>query len=106
MLGDWPGPHTTDLEFTHIQYDARYQRRLRTVWENDDARRANMNGASGKMSHFPERKADCSGIVSHAANVVERPELVSQQIGRFASLVGAENLIAATSSTWWRYSPR
>ncbi len=36
------------------------------------------------------------GIVSHATNVVEHPELVAERIERFASVVGRENVIAAT----------
>jgi 5-methyltetrahydropteroyltriglutamate--homocysteine methyltransferase len=36
------------------------------------------------------------GVVSHATNVVEHPELVAQRIVRFAENVGRENVIAAT----------
>jgi 5-methyltetrahydropteroyltriglutamate--homocysteine methyltransferase len=35
-------------------------------------------------------------VVSHATNVVEHPELVAERIGRFAKLVGRENVIAST----------
>ncbi len=35
-------------------------------------------------------------MVSHSTNVVEHPELVAERIGRFASGVGAENVIAST----------
>ena len=34
------------------------------------------------------------GVISHSTNVVEHPELVAQRIGRFAKLVGRENVIA------------
>jgi 5-methyltetrahydropteroyltriglutamate--homocysteine methyltransferase len=36
------------------------------------------------------------GIVSHATNVVEHPELVAERIVRFANVVGRENVIAGT----------
>ena len=36
------------------------------------------------------------GVVSHAANVVEHPELVAERILRFANLVGRERVIAST----------
>jgi len=36
------------------------------------------------------------GIVSHATNVVEHPELVAQRIIRFAEAVGPDNVVAST----------
>jgi len=36
------------------------------------------------------------GVVSHATNVVEHPELVADRIIRFAELVGREHVIAGT----------
>jgi 5-methyltetrahydropteroyltriglutamate--homocysteine methyltransferase len=36
------------------------------------------------------------GVATHSTDVVEHPELVAQRIGRFAELVGAENVIAGT----------
>ena len=42
------------------------------------------------------RQADFAGVVSHATNVVEHPELVAQRIVRFADLVGRERVIAST----------
>ena len=36
------------------------------------------------------------GVVSHATNVVEHPELVADRIERFAKLVGRESVIAGT----------
>ncbi len=36
------------------------------------------------------------GIVSHATNVVEHPDLVAQRIERFVEAVGPERVIAST----------
>ena len=36
------------------------------------------------------------GVVSHATNVVEHPDLVADRIVRFADLVGRENVVAST----------
>jgi 5-methyltetrahydropteroyltriglutamate--homocysteine methyltransferase len=36
------------------------------------------------------------GVVSHATNVVEHPELIKERIVRLAKLVGRENVIAGT----------
>jgi 5-methyltetrahydropteroyltriglutamate--homocysteine methyltransferase len=45
---------------------------------------------------LPSSKLILPGIVSHATNVVEHPELVADRILRFANLVGRERVIAAT----------
>ena len=36
------------------------------------------------------------GVVSHATNLIEPPELVADRIVRFAKIVGRENVIAGT----------
>jgi 5-methyltetrahydropteroyltriglutamate--homocysteine methyltransferase len=36
------------------------------------------------------------GVVTHATNLIEDPELVAQRIVRLAKLVGRENVIAGT----------
>lgn len=45
---------------------------------------------------LPAGKVIVPGVVSHATNVVEHPELVAQRIERFAERVGKENVIAST----------
>jgi 5-methyltetrahydropteroyltriglutamate--homocysteine methyltransferase len=45
---------------------------------------------------LPEGKVILPGVVSHATNVVEHPELVADRIARFAEMVGPENVIAST----------
>lgn len=45
---------------------------------------------------LPEGKILIPGVVSHASNVVEHPELVADRIILYADLVGRENVIAGT----------
>jgi 5-methyltetrahydropteroyltriglutamate--homocysteine methyltransferase len=45
---------------------------------------------------LPEGKIIIPGVVTHASNIVEHPELVAERIVRFARLVGRENVIAST----------
>ncbi|MCY1226818.1 hypothetical protein D9M72_390670 [compost metagenome] len=93
--GSWHGPHTTDIPFADIldpvlrinagmiSFEAgnvRHEHEWR-IWED----RA-----------LPEGKILVPGVVSHATNVVEHPELVADRIERFANLVGRENVIAST----------
>jgi 5-methyltetrahydropteroyltriglutamate--homocysteine methyltransferase len=45
---------------------------------------------------LPAGKIIVPGVVSHATNLVEHPELVAQRICNFAGAVGRENVIAGT----------
>ncbi len=42
----------------------------------------------------PEGKVLVPGVVTHASNIVEHPELIAERIIRFARLVGRENVVA------------
>jgi len=42
----------------------------------------------------PEGRVLVPGVVTHASNIVEHPELIAERILRFARLVGRENVIA------------
>jgi 5-methyltetrahydropteroyltriglutamate--homocysteine methyltransferase len=42
----------------------------------------------------PDGKVLVPGVVTHASNIVEHPELIAERIIRFARLVGRENVIA------------
>jgi 5-methyltetrahydropteroyltriglutamate--homocysteine methyltransferase len=43
---------------------------------------------------LPDGKIIIPGVVTHASNIVEHPELIAERIVRFARLVGRENVIA------------
>jgi len=45
---------------------------------------------------LPDDKLILPGVVSHATNVVEHPELVAERIQCFADLVGRQRVIAST----------
>ena len=45
---------------------------------------------------LPDGKVLIPGVVSHATNVVEHPEVVADRILNFARVVGRENVIAGT----------
>jgi 5-methyltetrahydropteroyltriglutamate--homocysteine methyltransferase len=45
---------------------------------------------------LPDGKLLVPGVVSHCIHLVEHPELVAQRIGRFASVLGRERVIAGT----------
>jgi 5-methyltetrahydropteroyltriglutamate--homocysteine methyltransferase len=49
--------------------------------------------AGGKV---PPGKILMPGVVSHATNLVEHPQLVADRIVRYTAIVGRENVIAGT----------
>ena len=52
---------------------------------------------------LPEGKMLIPGVIESKSNFVEHPELVAQRIGRYASLVGRENVMAGSDcgyGTW------
>ena len=53
---------------------------------------------------LPEGKLLIPGIITHASNLVEHPEAVAQRIGRFATVVGRENLIAGADCGFASFS--
>jgi 5-methyltetrahydropteroyltriglutamate--homocysteine methyltransferase len=42
----------------------------------------------------PEGKVICPGVITHASNIVEHPEVIAERLIRFANLVGRENVMA------------
>ncbi len=45
---------------------------------------------------LPEGKVIIPGVITHAGNIVEHPELIAERLTRFAKLVGRENVLAGT----------
>jgi 5-methyltetrahydropteroyltriglutamate--homocysteine methyltransferase len=43
---------------------------------------------------LPEGKVLIPGVITHASNIVEHPDLIAERLVRFAKLVGRENVIA------------
>lgn len=93
--GSWHGPHTTDIPMRDIV----------DVMLKIDAGAYSFEAGNVRHEHewsvwrdtkLPDDRLILPGVVSHATNVVEHPELVAERIGRFAGLVGRERVIAST----------
>jgi 5-methyltetrahydropteroyltriglutamate--homocysteine methyltransferase len=93
--GSWNGPHTNDVPLKDIvdlilrvnvscysleMANPRHEHEWR-VWET---------------VKLPDGKCLLPGVISHATNVVEHPELVAERLVRLARLVGPERVIAST----------
>src|SRR2546421_5531505 len=93
--GSWPGPHTTEVPLKDV---------VDLILKVKVGAYA-IEGANPRHAHewkvweevkLPEGKALIPGVISHATNVVEHPELVAERIIRYASVVGRENVLAGT----------
>jgi 5-methyltetrahydropteroyltriglutamate--homocysteine methyltransferase len=45
---------------------------------------------------LPDGRALLPGVITHASNIVEHPELIAERIVRFANRVGRENVVASS----------
>jgi 5-methyltetrahydropteroyltriglutamate--homocysteine methyltransferase len=93
--GSWHGPHTTDIAMRDIV----------EIMLAINAQAYSFEAGNVRHEHewkvwqdvkLPDDKVILPGVVSHATNVVEHPELVAERILRFADLVGRERVIAST----------
>jgi 5-methyltetrahydropteroyltriglutamate--homocysteine methyltransferase len=93
--GSWPGPHSTDVPLKDI-VDLILKVRVGAYL---------IEGANPRHEHewevwekvkLPEGRVLIPGVISHATNIVEHPELVAQRINRYARVLGRENIIAGT----------
>src|SRR5262245_37929446 len=93
--GSWPGPHTTDVAARDIMDLILRVRTGAYVLEMANPRHEH-EWQIWRDVKLPKDAVLVPGVISHATNVVEHPELVKERIVRLAKLVGRENVIAGT----------
>jgi len=93
--GSWPGPHTTDVPLKDIVDLVLNMKVGAFVLEGANPRHEH-EWRVWESAKLPEGKVLIPGVISHATNVVEHPELVAERIVRLAKLVGRENVMAGT----------
>ena len=93
--GSWHGPHTHDLPLKHV-IDLMLKVKAGAYSVEAANPRHEHEWKLWKETKLPSGKILIPGVVSHASNVVEHPELVADRIMLFAGLVGKENVIAGT----------
>ncbi len=93
--GSWPGPHVSDVALRDIVDLILKVRAGAYVIESANPRHEH-EWQVWKNVKLPEGKVLIPGVISHATNVVEHPELVAERIVRFANLLGRENVMAGT----------
>jgi len=93
--GSWHGPHTHDLPLKHV-IDLMLRVKAGAYSVEAANPRHEHEWKLWKETPLPAEKILIPGVVSHATNVVEHPEVVADRIIRYANLVGRENVIAGT----------
>jgi 5-methyltetrahydropteroyltriglutamate--homocysteine methyltransferase len=93
--GSWPGPHVTDVALRDIAHVVLKIKAQAFVIEGANPRHEH-EWKVWKDVKLPAGKLLIPGVISHATNIVEHPELVAERITRYASVVGRENVIAGT----------
>ena len=93
--GSWHGPHTHDLPLKHV-IDLMLKVKAGAYSVEAANPRHEHEWKLWKDVKLPEGKILIPGVVSHATNVVEHPEVVADRIVRYANLVGRENVIAGS----------
>jgi 5-methyltetrahydropteroyltriglutamate--homocysteine methyltransferase len=93
--GSWPGPHTSDVPLKDIVDPILGMKVGAYVIEGANPRHEH-EWRVWETAKLPPDRLLIPGVISHATNVVEHPELVAERIVRLARLVGRENLIAGT----------
>jgi 5-methyltetrahydropteroyltriglutamate--homocysteine methyltransferase len=93
--GSWHGPHMTDIAMRDIVEVMLAVNAQAYSFEAGNVRHEHEWKAWQDVK-LPDDKIILPGVVSHATNVVEHPELVAERILRFAKLVGRERVVAST----------
>ena len=93
--GSWPGPHVSDVPLKAIVDLILKVRAGAYVIESANPRHEH-EWQVWKDVKLPPGRVLIPGVISHATNVVEHPELIAERILRFANLLGRENVMAGT----------
>ncbi len=92
--GNYPGPHHCDVPFGDI-IDMVWRAKPQTIlFEAANPRHAHEYQLFESVK-LPEGKVLAPGVIECQSNYIEHPELVAQRIGRYAHLVGRDNVVAA-----------
>lgn len=91
--GNYPGPHHCDVPFKDI-IDLVWRARPHAIqFEAANPRHAH-EYEMFKDVGLPEGKVLIPGVVECQSNYIEHPELIALRIGRYADLVGRDNVMA------------
>jgi 5-methyltetrahydropteroyltriglutamate--homocysteine methyltransferase len=93
--GSWPGPHVTDVPLKDVVDLILKVRAGAYLIEGANPRHEHEWRVWEKVK-LPAGRKLVPGVISHATNIVEHPELVAERLVRIARLIGPENIMAGT----------
>ncbi len=92
--GNYPGPHHCDVPLKDI-VDVIWKAKPHAIlFEAANPRHAH-EWTVFESVKLPEGKVLIPGVIECQSNYIEHPDLVAQRIGRYANLVGRDNVMAA-----------
>jgi 5-methyltetrahydropteroyltriglutamate--homocysteine methyltransferase len=100
--GNYEGPHHCDVPLADVIDIVLRAKPMAISLEAANPRHAH-EWKLFETVKLPEGKILIPGVIESKSNFIEHPELVAQRIGRYASLVGRENVIAGSDcgfGTW------
>jgi 5-methyltetrahydropteroyltriglutamate--homocysteine methyltransferase len=100
--GNYEGPHHYDVPLRDIIETVFHAKPSGLSFEAANPRHAHEWTVFEELK-LPEGKVLIPGVIESKTNFIEHPELIAQRIGRFARLVGRENVIAGSDcgyGTW------
>jgi len=100
--GNYEGPHHCDVALADVIDIVLSARPSAIALEAANPRHAH-EWKLFETVKLPEGKVLIPGVIESKSNFIEHPELIAQRIGRYASLVGRENVIAGSDcgfGTW------
>ena len=100
--GNYEGPHHCDVPLADIIDIVFLARPAAIAFEAANPRHAHEWAVFEKVG-LPEGKTLIPGVLESKTNFIEHPELIAQRIGRYANLVGRENVMAGSDcgyGTW------
>jgi 5-methyltetrahydropteroyltriglutamate--homocysteine methyltransferase len=100
--GNYEGPHHRDVPFADV-IDIVFSAKPAAIsFEAANPRHAH-EWTLFETVKLPDGKVLIPGVIESKSNFIEHPELIAQRIGRYAKLVGRENVIAGSDcgfGTW------
>jgi 5-methyltetrahydropteroyltriglutamate--homocysteine methyltransferase len=100
--GNYEGPHHRDVPLSDI-IDIVFTAKPNAISLEGANPRHNHEWAVFETVKLPPGKVLIPGVIESKSNFIEHPELIAQRIGRYAKLVGRENVIAGSDcgyGTW------
>jgi 5-methyltetrahydropteroyltriglutamate--homocysteine methyltransferase len=100
--GNYEGPHHHDVPLADI-IDIVFTAKPNAISLEGANPRHNHEWAVFETVKLPPGKVLIPGVIESKSNFIEHPELIAQRIGRYARLVGRENVIAGSDcgyGTW------